>query len=62
MSTINPVEAIKQGALRTELMKKWIDDNKEYLAHALITERVEITLSMKGSSMIAKVTQFPDTK
>ncbi len=56
---MNP-DAIQKGALRAEQIKQWVEKNKEYLSHALITERVEITLSMKGASIIAKVTQFPD--
>lgn len=53
---------LEVAPLRVEQLKKWIDNNKEYLAHALITEKVEITISMKGSSIIAKVTQYPECK
>lgn len=46
--------------LRAEVLKQWIDKNKEFLSIALLTERLELTISMKGSSIKAKVTQFPD--
>jgi hypothetical protein len=46
--------------LRTEVLKQWVDKNKEFLALALLTEKVEITISMKGPSIKAKVTQYPD--
>lgn len=46
--------------LRIEQLKQWVDKNKDYLEVALITNKAEITISMKGSSIKAKVTQFPD--
>ena len=45
--------------LRAELLKSWIDKNKEYLAHALSTNKVEISFNMKDSKIYVKVTQFP---
>lgn len=48
------------GKLRVEQIKQWIDRNKDYLALSLITEKVELVLSMKGASIKSKVTQFPD--
>lgn len=46
--------------LRLEQLKQWIDRNKDYLTTALSTEKIELVLSMKGQSIKAKVTQFPD--
>ena len=46
--------------LRVEQLKQWIEKNREYLGASLITEKVEITISMKGASIKSKVTQFPD--
>lgn len=46
--------------LRTIQLKQWIDKNKDYLEAALITDKVEIVISMKGASIKTKVTQFPD--
>lgn len=46
--------------LRAEQLKTWLEKNKEYLSHALITERIEIIISMKGASIKAKITQYPD--
>jgi len=51
---------IETSLLRIEQIKQWIDKNKEYLCHALITDKTELTISMKGSSVRCKVTQFPD--
>lgn len=53
---------MKQEAaiLRMEVLKQWVDKNKDFLETALVTEKVEIVLSMKGASIKAKVTQFPD--
>lgn len=51
---------IEAGLLRTKQIQEWIIKNKEYLAHALITDKVELTLSIKGSSIKMKVTQFPE--
>ncbi|MBI5954449.1 MAG: hypothetical protein HY865_22560 [Chloroflexi bacterium] len=46
--------------LRVEQLKQWVESNREYLEVALITSKAEITISMKGASIKAKVTQFPD--
>lgn len=46
--------------LRVVQLKQWIDKNKEYLEAALITEKAEIVISMKGASIKTKITQFPD--
>ena len=46
--------------LRVEQLKQWVDKNRTYLEAALITNKAEITISMKGISLKAKVTQFPD--
>ena len=46
--------------LRVEQLKQWIVKNKEYLEAALITNKAEIVISMKGTSIKSKVTQFPD--
>jgi hypothetical protein len=46
--------------LRVEQLKQWVDKHKEYLTLALVTEKAEITISLKGASIKAKVTQFPD--
>lgn len=46
--------------LRVEQLKTWLDKNREYLIVALVTNKAEITISMKGTSIKAKVTQFPD--
>lgn len=46
--------------LRVEQLKQWFEDNKEYLSHALFTDKVEISISMKGASIKAKVTQYPE--
>lgn len=46
--------------LRVIQLKQWIDKNKDYLESALITEKAEIVISMKGASIKTKVTQFPD--
>lgn len=46
--------------LRFVQLKQWMDKNKEYLEAALITDRAEIVISMKGVSIKTKVTQFPD--
>lgn len=46
--------------LRVEQLKQWLDKNRDYLDVALITSKVEITISMKGTSIKSKVTQFPD--
>lgn len=51
---------IEAGPLRAEQVKAWIEKNKEYLAHALITNKVELTFMMKGSDIRAKLTQFPE--
>ena len=48
------------GKLRVEQLKQWIDKNKDYLEVALITNKAEIVISMKGASIKSKVTQFPD--
>lgn len=45
---------------RVELIKEWILKNEELLSKVLETDRVEITLSMKGQSVKAKITQYPD--
>ena len=46
--------------LRVAQLKQWIDKNEEYLSVALFTSKAEIVISMKGASIKAKVTQFPD--
>lgn len=46
--------------LRVEQLKQWFEKNKEYLSHALLTDKVEISISMKGTSIKAKVTQYPE--
>ena len=46
--------------LRVEQLKQWIDKNRDYLEIALITNKAEIVISMKGISIKSKVTQFPD--
>lgn len=46
--------------LRVEQLRQWITKNEDYLSVALITSKAEITISMKGISLKAKVTQFPD--
>lgn len=49
------------SALRVEQIKQWMDKNKEYLTHALITDKAEVSISMKGAVIKVKVTQYPDT-
>ena len=49
------------AALRIEQIKQWIDKNKEYLILALTTDKIELSISMKGSSIKAKVTQYPES-
>lgn len=46
--------------LRVEQLKQWLEKNKDYLEIALVTNKVELTISMKGVSIKTKVTQFPD--
>lgn len=48
------------ASLRVIQLKQWIDKNKEYLEAALITNKAEIVISMKGASIKTKITQFPD--
>lgn len=48
------------GQLRVAQLKQWLDKNRDYLQVALITEKAEIVISMKGASIKAKITQFPD--
>lgn len=46
--------------VRVEQLKQWIDAHKAYLVQVLVTERVEINISMKGSSIRVKTSQLPD--
>lgn len=46
--------------LRISQLKSWIEKNREYLEAALITNKAEMVISMKGTSIKLKVTQFPD--
>lgn len=46
--------------LRIEQLKQWIEKNRNYLEYALITNKAEIVISMKGTSIKMKITQFPD--
>lgn len=46
--------------LRVEQLKTWLERNREYLEAALITNKAEMVISMKGTSIKLKLTQYPD--